>query len=220
MPLKDPKELLILLNSAIEELRKADNLTDPITRKKMADDLCEIYNYVSAASQKTNFTNAIYSMSAHDARIKKQLEIEREELKAHKQFVENSFEKAEQYLKTIQLGAYAAFFTIWGFTKQWLEPKLSILAVILMIISATTFVIYEIWKSTLLALALKKHASISAHGLEKFVQNRFSKLISEKSSVLSLAKSRATVWVICTFTGFISIAILVWQLLSALGNSF
>lgn len=213
MPLKDPKELLCLLNSVIEKLHNADAPIEHATRNEMAEDLGEIYNYVSATSQKPFLVNAMHSMSAHDNRIKKQFAIEREELQIHKQFVENSFEKAEQYLKTIQLGAYAAFFTIWGFMREWLDPQLSIVAVVLMIISATTFVIYEIWKATILALSLKKHASISSYGIEKFVQNRFAKLISEKSSVLSLVKSRATVWIICIVTGFVSLSLLVWQLL-------
>jgi len=220
MSLKNSQERLTLLNSIIQELRNDNASLGSAERRKMADDLSEIYNYVSATSQKPSITNIIHAKSSHDARVKKEREVDREILNSHKQFVETSFAKADQYLKTIQLGAYAAFFTIWGFTRQWLDPKLSAIAAILMIISATTFVVYEIYKSTILALALKKHASISSSGLEEFIQNRFAKFVSEKSNVLSLAKSRATVWVICISTGFVSLAILVWQLLGVLSKHF
>ena len=51
------------------------------------------------------------------------------------------FEKQVAYTNTIALVGYAAFFTIWGFTRDVMTTRLNLLAAILMLISCSTFVL-------------------------------------------------------------------------------
>ena len=112
MTLKDPIELLRVFDIALTEIKGSSPLASS-DRRRIADDLAEVYNYVSASIPKPSFTNAIYARSAHDAKQEIQLEQERELLRDHQQFVENNFDKAEQCLRSIQLYGYAAFFALW-----------------------------------------------------------------------------------------------------------
>ncbi|OGS92875.1 MAG: hypothetical protein A2061_10185 [Gallionellales bacterium GWA2_59_43] len=185
----------------------------------MADDLSEVFNYVSASSQKPSLTNHIYASSAHDERVGEQLEFERQELADHKKFVEQSFEKSDQYLNTIQVGGYAVFFTIWGFSREWIGPLWEVLAAVLMIISASSFIIWEVGKTYLLVNVLRRHASISSGGLQNFLQSRLLRLTEGRSILLSLAQARATVWMVCTTTAMVAVAILVFRLLIYIGKN-
>lgn len=218
MSLKDPQTLLQELNTVREKLRQAEAPLSQHEQRAMADALTDVYNYVSAASRKSSLTNYTHTTSAHDARVKKQLEEERQQLEMHRKFVEDSFDKADQYLRTIQMGGYAAFFAVWGVTRDWLTPSGAALAAILMTVSATTFIVWEMWRSTILSLALKTHASISGSRIEEFVRTRMSKLIYERATVTSLAQSRASVWLVCVLFAALSLIVLVWQLLGILSN--
>jgi len=218
MSLKDPEVILREFNAVIEKLRQAKAPLSPADQRAMADELTDTYNYVSGSSRKRSLQNYIYSQSAHDARVKEQLEEERKQMELHKSFVESSFDKADQYLRTIQLGGYAAFFAVWGMTREWLTPFWGVLAAILMIVSATIFVIWEIWKSTLLSLVLKHHASIGSSSIEGFIRTRMSKLILERSKITKLAQARASVWIACVVPAVLSLVILVWRLLKVLSQ--
>ncbi len=218
MPLKAPADLLKELGDNIKKI-VSDAPLNPAERQKIADDLTEIFNYVSASSQKPSLTNHLYALSAHDAREKEQMELERQELADLKKFVEQSFEKSDQYLNTIQVGGYAVFFTIWGFSREWIGPLWEVLAAVLMIISASSFIIWEVGKNYLLVNVLRRHTSISSGGLQNFLQSRLLRLTEGGSILLSLAQARATVWMVCTTTAVVAVAILVARLLIYIGKN-
>lgn len=224
MSLKTPDDLLKALNDAINDIGNKNPL-NPQDRQHIADDLGEVYNYVSACSRKPSFINAVHTISAQNAlvsrqnaEIEKQLAAAREVLSEHQRFVENSFDKAEQYFKAIQLGGYAAFFALWSLTKEWLHPIWASTAAVLMIVSTTTFVIWEVYRSTLLALILKRNASLSTGKLEDFVRTRLPNLLEERSGILSLTRSRATVWLISVLSAAVGTGVLLWQLLGTIGR--
>jgi len=50
------------------------------------------------------------------------------------------YTKAATYTNLIMIGGYAAFFTLWNFTKLYLGVVETLIAALLMIISATIFV--------------------------------------------------------------------------------
>lgn len=217
MALKDPKELLRMFDKALTEIRGSDPMST-VDRRRIADELAEVYNYVSAVSQKPSLTNALHAMSARDSKLERQLAQERETLREHQQFVENNFDKAEQYLKAIQLGGYAAFFALWSIIGERLNPMWAAIAAILMLISATAFVIWEVCKSTILAFSLKRHASIGGGRIEEFLQSRMLKLTQEKSAVLVLAQSRATVWLVSIIPAIVAVGIMLCQLLTVVSS--
>lgn len=219
MVLKAPQDLLRDLDATITKMRGGTHLS-AAERRHVADDLAEVFNYVSVSSRRPSFTNTLYAASARDARLKQQLDQERATLGEHRQFIEQNFDKAEQYLRTVQLGWYTVFFAVWGFARESFDPAWAILAVVLMMISAIVFIGWEVWKSTLLTLAMKHHVSISSGGLEKFLRSRMSKLIQKSSSVQSLTKVRAYVWLVCVSTAVPSAGIMLWQLLCAFSVEF
>ncbi len=220
MPSKDIQVLLQNFNAVLKRLAESKDDLSPAEQKKMALGLRDIFNYVAEMGRKPSLQNIIRSQAARDARVEKQFINEREQLDFHRKFVESISDKADQYLRTIQLSGYAIFFAVWGITREWLTPFWGSLAAILMIISAATFVIWEIWKSTVLSLALKHHAIIASSPIEAFIRTRMSKLIYVQSSITKLAQARATIWIICVIPAFLSLIILVWQLLKTILNQF
>lgn len=212
MALKEPNELLEVFDKALTRIRSTDPMSSA-DRRQIADELSEVYNYVSAASRKPSLANALHSMSAHDAKVAKQLEMERQTLREHQAFVKDNFDKAEQYLKAIQLGGYAAFFALWSIVGANLSTIWAALTGLLMLISVTSFVIWEICKSTILTFSLKRHASIGDGKLENFLKKRVLKLTQDKSAVVLLAQSRPKVWLVTFIPAIAAVGILLCQLL-------
>jgi hypothetical protein len=204
MPLKHPDELLLIFAVIIKKVEDGQPL-DP----SMSPDLWDIYNYFYDLNTEPSFTRGLHAQSAHRAGLQEQLAQDRKLFNDHKQFIENNFDKADQYLRTIQLGGYAAFFAVWGLTRDWLVHGWSVIAVLLMLVSATVFVAWEIFKSTLLVRLMKHHASISSGGLEKFVHSRLSTLSEDKSLTMPEAKWCEVIWLICVGTTAPSLFILI-----------
>jgi hypothetical protein len=215
---KDPKELMRLFDDGIKRIRNSDQMS-MADRQKIADDLSEVYNYLSAVTNTPSLIKAMHARSAQDSKLMNQLAQERETLRAHQEFVENNFDKAEQYLKAIQLGGYATFFALWSIIGGQIHSMWSNIAALLMLTSATSFVVWEVCKSTILAFSIKRHASISAGRLEEFLRSRMSRLVQEKSAVIALAKSRAMVWLVCVIPAVTSIGIMVWQLITSISKA-
>lgn len=209
MTLPDPQDLLKGLNTTLTTLRGGAVLV-PDERRRIVENIEDVYNYVSASTQRPSLINTTYVMSARDARLRKEMEEERKLLDAHRDFVEKNFDKADQYLRAIQTGGYAVFFGVWALLREALDPLWGVVAIILMVASATAFVLWEVGRSALLTLALHRHATISAGSLEAFLRSR--KFVHRWSTVVPLAKARAWVWLFCMLTGLPSLGILFWQL--------
>ena len=204
------------LSNAIQRLYENGVLSAP-ERSQMAEQLSDVFNYVSMTSKKPSLVNVLHTNSARDAKLREQLEQDRQQLNEHKQFVERSFDKADQYLKSIQLGGYAAFFSVWAFAKAEIDPFWAALAAVLMIISATVFIIWELWKASLLVFALERHARVCSGSIESFIKTRLEKFTKGESPELLLARSRATVWIVCITSAGTALAVMVLQLLKFVG---
>jgi hypothetical protein len=218
MALPDPQDLLKGLDATLTRMRTGPATLEPGERKRIRENLEDVYNYVSESSQRRSLINTLYATSARDAQLRKEMEEERRTLDAHRHFVEQNFDKADQYLRAVQTGGYAVFFAVWGLMREALDPLWGLVAVILMVVSAGTFVLWEVGRSTLLTLALHRHATISAGTLEEFLRSR--KFVHGWSTVVPLAKARAWVWLGCVLTGVPSLVILLWQLGGALVGEF
>lgn len=213
MTSKDIQVILRKSDAILKRLTASENDLSPSEQQAMAIELREIFNFISEIGRKPSMRTILQSQAANRAHIQEQFTKEKEQLDFHRKFVESISEKADQYLRTIQLGGYAIFFAVWGITREWLTPFWGSLAAILMIISAIIFVIWEIWKSTILSLTLRQHAIISSLPIEDFIRTRMSKLIYIQSKITTLAKARAIIWIICVIPACFSLIILIWQLL-------
>jgi hypothetical protein len=207
----EQKEIMVDFNKVISELQTAKEPLSAAEQHSYATRLSEAYNFISAQTAKPSLLNVIRSKSAHDERIKNQLEEERKTLEIHRKFIESTVKDADHYFRVIQLGGYAVFFAVWGFTRDWLSPRVEILSALLMTLSASIFVGWEIYKSTLLALSLKSHASLGESSLEKFIQNRFPALKRQGSHIFWQVRFRSWVWLMSVFPAVIAVALLVTQ---------
>lgn len=187
----------------------------PDIRRQMWEDLSDIYNYLSGLNRQPSFERVIRSQSAHLDKQQKESEKERSLLKEHRAFVETNIEKADQYLRTIQIAGYTAFFAMWGFTQTHIDPTWAKIALLLMILSAIVFIGWEIWKATILSLSLKRHASITSDA-EIFVRNRMEAVVAKNMTIKFQTHGRFIVWIFCICTSSVSTLIIIVSILTSL----
>lgn len=213
MSLMDTNEILEALDNILEKVNSGTNLNS-----EDRDNLADAYNYISETRRKPSLTNALRTKSAQVAKVENQLEIEREKLKNHKKFVEENFDKAEQYFRAIQFGGYAVFFTIWGFTQTWINPFWGSISALFMICSAIIFSTWEILKSLIFGKYLKDHASLISGKVEEFISSRRTKILKGYNPEVYLSKSRLTFNILSILTALIAIIIFLWQLFQFILN--
>ena len=188
---------------------------------KLASNMSPMYNYVSAQSRKVNITNFLYSQSAHDAELRTLQEQDIQQLNLHRSFVEGCFEKADQYLRAIQLAGYATFFGLWSFTRAWLPLHIEILTGLLLTFSASIFIGWEIFKSTFLSIAIRKHAKIAGlKNIELFIKQRVKRLQQKSSAIIWFARLRLWIWIVCLVPAVVSISLLLFYFCFALLKSW
>lgn len=214
MAASSPEDLMNVFHEHISTLQETVPIT-PAIRHKMREDLSEVYNYLSGLHRKPSFERVVRSQSAHLSNQRKEAEKERSLLEAHRAFVETNLEKADQYLRTIQLAGYAAFFAIWGFSDTYIGDTQAKSALLLMIFSAFVFVGWEIWKATLISLSLKRHASITSDA-ETFARNRFEKVIAKQMTLELQSRNRFIVWIYCIITATLSVLIMLFSIVTSL----
>lgn len=218
MSLPDPQTVRAELWAVLDALQKAEDVLEPSSQRNMADRLVPVYNYVSEQVDQRGATNLLWKLSARDARQRETLSVERQALEQHKSFVERTFDSAEKHFKTVQLAGYAVFFAIWGFTRQWMFPAAEALAALLMILSATLFVAWEIYKSSTLAAVLRKHARISSQGIDHFLTSRPSAIASKGGAISFFSRARVWVWFLCVTPAVCALGIMVVSIVVHLIN--
>ena len=218
MHLPEPKEIVFSFQKAWSELSDAKEPLSPEAQRKMAQDTGEVLNYLSATTAESSMLNHMYSQSAHDARVKQQLSAERNQLELHREFIESSFEKVDQYLRTIQLAGYAAFFGLWSLSKSHITDNQAHLALILMLVSASVFMFWEILKSSVLALTIRDHSKIGLNSVEEFIITR-GKLKGKSSAVYLVSKYRIYPWFISVSSAALSLGFLIFALLSKVAGN-
>ena len=220
MAMKHPKEILRDFHEIISKLRDSKDLTSAEC-KQIADDLTEVYNYVGQTSENISQTNVMYAVSGQVAKRGKQLNYEIETINNAQQFIEDNFDKAEQYFRAIQLGGYAAFFGLWSISSKALpDPFWLSISLVLMFISCSAFIIWELNKTRKLALALKRHAAMSAGKLEQSapLKSPMIKPPQEKSTRSVLTEDRPTYLIMSILPAFVAVVIVLWQLLGGIAK--
>lgn len=208
MALLDPKEIYKKFSNSFSLLHHAKEPLSANDQRKMAHDLVSVNNYLLSITKETNALNLLYSQSAHDARVKEQFDADREQFDAHRAFIESSYEKVEQYFRTIQLAGYAAFFGLWNLSKDYLPEKYALYSLLLMIVSALVFMFWEVLKSSIIILEIKGHAKTGSNSVENFIKSRV-KIRGKGSAISIVTKYRFIPWFISISAATASIMILI-----------
>lgn len=207
-----PEEIRIELDEIIGKLI-SDTPMNTHERKMIAMGLWVTHSYVAAHCKDNSPQNGLYRSIAEKAARDKRQEEDMAALREHQAFVERIFEKSEQYLKTIQLGGYAAFFGIWSITEKHLTSWTSSVAALLMIISISAFILWEVYKATILALTVKGNALASSTSLPRFVQIRMQTIRSINASFRVLSVVRPVALFISIVPALFAVCFLSWHFL-------
>lgn len=97
--------------------------------------------------------NAKLAADAEEQRKKEQIEFA-------KKLITASYTSAQAYTNTIIIAAYAAFFTMWSFTRSAANVRLMVISAALMLISIIVFVVFEVVKMTITSTLI--HRQIKA----------------------------------------------------------
>lgn len=206
--LLEPKEIHKKFSESFSLLYHAEKPLSAEDQRKMAHDLESVNNYLFSITREKNALNLIHSMSAHDARLKEQFNADREQFDTHRAFIESSYEKVEQYFRTIQLAGYAAFFGLWNLSKDYLSEKYALYSLLLMIVSALVFMFWEVFKSSIIILEIKGHAKIGSNSVEEFIKSRV-KIRGKGSAISIVTRYRVVPWFISILSATASIVILI-----------
>jgi len=129
------------------------------------------------------------------------------------------FERASAYTSLIMLGGYTGVFTIWNFTRAQLTKNGSASVAILLTISLTTFILFEITKMIFMTKRTQRVRKIIVAILppDEFLE-RLEELQHEErtTSIKWLMLTWWTVLAITVTTAFTAVLILLWNFLAVL----
>ncbi len=110
-------------------------------------------------------------------------------LETQKELITHSYSQAMAYTNLIMLGGFASFFGLWKLTEPYLLKWQIFLSALLMMISVTTFVVFEIYKMIVngrVAFSLAK----TVEDPQKFIFN----LMNHKAKVSKITVGLQRVW--------------------------
>jgi hypothetical protein len=79
---------------------------------------------------------------------------------AQLKIVTATFEKAAAYTNLMLIGGYAGFFGLWSMTKEFLSKHQVLWAALLVLISLTLFIVFEVVKMIVITKTITKKASL------------------------------------------------------------
>lgn len=205
----EPEELLIELNELLTKLQSSSNTLTATEKSKAVDTLTEVSNFISGTLKKPSLFNLVRFQGIQQKRgIEAESEAQRQ-LEAHRKEVNLMYQDSERYLNAIQLGAYAALFAVWGFTRESLNPTASTVIALSLTISAAAFGVWEIIKATVTVATVGKHAKISKGSLPDFIQKRVGFTQKAKSIFDSLPSYRKFAWWIMIIPAILAFILLI-----------
>lgn len=141
--------------------------------------------------------------------------VDQELLNAQKELTAHTFDKAQAYTNVVLLAGYAGFFAIWSFIKPDITKEQVFWSGLLIALSLTAFMLWEIYGSF--------YRSRSLLGLAKAVNNpaKFHELleqhkIDEHARIIRFGRIWVVVFGFTVLTGFSAIGILLWAFVSGL----
>jgi len=118
--------------------------------------------------QMTNIQETLKLLGEQQQQMKQETQRRQQEAAAEKmietlvKILSSSYDKAVAYNNVLIVAGYAAFFAIWGATKPALTHWVSIASALLMVTSATVFVLFELLKMVHTSRAMTQLQSITA----------------------------------------------------------
>lgn len=132
-----------------------------------------------------------------------------------------TFERSTNYTNLLLVAGYAGFFALWQITRDLLSRRQVVVSALLMLLSITIFIVYEIYRSL--------YASIYLHGYYKTISNSevresiaaMNQAICDfqahrRKGVLASTIIWAIVFSLTTLTGIAAALILLYSLIRAL----
>jgi hypothetical protein len=121
------------------------------------------------------------------------------------------YSSAQAYTNVVLIGGYAAFFTIWSFTRTTLSERAMLWAALMMSASAATFILFETVKMVLNGLATRHFSALVKAPPEKF--DEAFREYQRKANSLSV--TTGTLWIpflaVTVVTGYLAMGIVVYQ---------
>jgi len=99
--------------------------------------------------------DASTSLQPLDDETKRQIDLA---IEAQIRIISGVYEKANAYTNLITVAGYAGFFALWQLTKENLTRTQSLVSALLMVVSITIFVIFEIYKAHYTSRLLRQYS--------------------------------------------------------------
>ena len=126
-----------------------------------------------------------------------------------------AYEKAAAYTNLVMLGGYAAAFAIWHLSQSSLGPAASAWVALLLLLSVTSFVLFEVYKMVVHA----RHSMRIGHVLKQEipVSDQLEQVrVIENSTDENGFLVQMPVWIVCLSfsvgTALTAVIILIWNL--------
>jgi len=133
------------------------------------------------------------------------------------QVMSSSFDKAAAYTNLIIVAGYGAFFGLWTLTKNDLPPLPSTLAAILILISAATFVFFEVFRMAYTTIGLRDLYGLinpEGHSPVNVMLQRMNEFQTRSRKLnLSFHRLWELVLLVCVSTGVLAVLLLFGALL-------
>jgi hypothetical protein len=172
--------------------------------------------------QMANMQEAIKRLAEQQQRMAQDAHQRQQQAAAEKmtetlvKIISSSYDKAIAYNNVVIIAGYATFFAIWGATKPALTHWISIASALLMVLSATVFVLFELFKMVqssrtlmqLQAIAVDENARKDPEVFQSKM-NTFETL--QRSASLRFVRVWVAVLVITVSTAVAAIALLLYN---------
>ena len=216
--MREPEELLQDLLEVMTRL--GEGSLSAAEQRKAADRVTGVFNHMSELVRQPSGANVLLRVSAQQSRQRELVEQEQGRLDLHRAEVEKLYKGGEEYLRAIQLGAFAVLFAVWGFTRTTLHPTVAVASALCLTLSVATFGLWEIAKGTITAVNIGAHARLAEGSLQDFLRKRtwFAQRAHRLPALLP--KLRATSWVVTIVPALIALMLLVGSFVTHLLGQF
>jgi len=138
---------------------------------------------------------------------------------ANIELLSNAFERARAYTNLVILGGYAGAFTIWNFSRPILTNHGLVGVALLLTVSLTTFVFFEVFQMYFLTRIFLKHRAIliaSVPGKEFLRRHERYRAESNAATVRVLLVIWSIALSVCVLTALLALGILLEAFFAAL----
>lgn len=116
---------------------------------------------------------------------------------AQEKVITVSYDKAAAYTTVIVFGGYAGIFGIWQLTKEYLSKQQALWAALLILISLTAFVLFEVYKMIRVSsLTIAKAQALSSKSLRTDPQRFLEALTDLEATQHAKMRPYVAIWVV------------------------